>query len=232
MIIFLDPGHGGNDHGAVGPTGLMEKNVTLNIAMKVREILKNHGIDARLTRGDDSRIELLERVRMANQSNADYFVSIHINSASSPTATGTETYAYPYSTKGMELSKNIQRNLVKEIGLADRGVKAANFYVLRETKMPAALAEVAFINNPQEEKLLRDSNFLSKAALGIAKGILEYVGIEYNKDIKDNNISTWAREAMAWATREGITDGSMPKEPITLERMITILYRYHNLNNK
>jgi len=234
MKIFIDPGHGGNDSGAVGPTGLMEKDVNLNIAINVRQILINHAVDARLTRSDDSRVELLQRVQMANNSNADYFVSIHINSASVSTATGTETYAYPYSTKGVELAKHIQKNLVNEIALPNRGVKTANFYVLRETKMPSALVEVAFVNNPTEEKLLRDQDFIKKASVGITKGILEFIGIEYNEDGKENNISSWAKEAMAWATSEevGITDASMPKEPITLERMITILYRYHNLNNK
>jgi len=234
MTIFIDPGHGGNDSGAVGPTGLMEKNINLSIATNVREILINHTVDAKLTRIDDSRVELLERVKMANDSNADYFVSIHINSANVTSATGTETFAYPYSTKGIELAKYVQKNLVNEIKLPNRGVKTANFYVLRETKMPAILVEVAFINNPVEEELLKDQSFLNKAAIGIAKGLLEFLGIKYNEDVKENNISSWAKEAMEWATSEEvkITDGSIPKDPITLERMITILYRYHKLNNE
>lgn len=234
MIIFIDPGHGGNDSGAVGPTGLMEKDVNLSIGINVRQILLNHNIDARLTRSDDSRVELLERVKMANNSNADYFVSIHINSANSSIATGTETFAYPNSAIGIKLAGSIQSNLVKEIKLPDRGVKTANFYVLRETKMPSVLAEVAFINNPKEENLLRDESFINKASIGIAKGILEFVGIKYNEYAIEDNISDWAKEAMKWATSKevGLTDGSMPKEPITLERMITILYRYNNLKNK
>jgi len=234
MKIFIDPGHGGNDPGAVGPTGLMEKDVNLSIAIRVYQILKGHNIDARLTRSDDRRVELVERVQMANSANADYFVSIHINSATNSSATGTETFAYPYSINGLELAKYIQNNLVNEIGLANRGVKTANFLVLRETKMPAVLVEVAFINNPKEEKLLREQNFIKKAAEGMAKGILEFVGIKYKQDSNDDNISQWAKEAMEWATSQevGITDGSMPKEPITLERMITILYRYHNLEKR
>lgn len=234
MKIFIDPGHGGNDSGAVGPTGLREKDVNLNIAINVRQILENFNIDASLTRSDDSRVELLERVKMANNSSTDYFISIHINSATNSKATGTETYAYPYSVKGIELAKHIQNNLVNEIGLSDRGVKTADFYVLRETNMTSALVEVAFINNPEEEKLLKDQNFINKASLGIAKGILEFVGIKYNQNGKEDSISEWAKEAMDWATSEeiDITDGANAKDPITLERMITILYRYHNLFNK
>lgn len=235
MKIFIDPGHGGNDPGAVGPTGLREKDVNLNIAINVRQILENHGIDARLTRSDDRRVELVERVKMANNNKVDYFVSIHINSATNSAATGTETFAFPNATVGTKLAGIIQKALVKEIGLADRGVKYNNFLVLRDTNMPSVLVEVAFINNPAEENLLKDQNFLNKAALGIAKGILEFVGIKYKEDNKvDDGISPWAREAMKWATSKevGLTDGTMPKEPITLERLITILYRYHNLSNK
>ncbi len=238
MIIFIDPGHGGNDSGAVGPTGLQETYVNLSIAINVREILKRHNIDARLTRNDDNRVELLERVNMANNSNANYFISIHINSFNDPNANGTETFAYHNSDIGNRLAASIQNNLIPEIKLVDRGVKTANFYVLRETIMPSALVEVAFISNTKEEKLLREESFINKSALGISKGILEFIGVEYSEQSEDeniqDNISDWAREAMKWATSQeiNITDGSITKEPITLERLITILYRYHNLTNK
>ena len=234
MIIFIDPGHGGNDSGAVGPTGLMEKDVNLSISLIVSQMLEKHGVDARLTRSDDRRVELLERVNIANNNKGDYFISIHMNSASNATANGTETFAYHKSALGNRLAKLIQSNLVKEIGLANRGVKNRDLLVLRETNMPAALVEVAFINNPEEEKLMRDKNFIKKAAVGIVKGILEFSNIEYKEDSNENNISNWAKEAMEWATSEavGITDGSRPKELITLERMVNILYRYHKLGNK
>lgn len=242
MIIFIDPGHGGNDPGAIGPSGLEEKDVNLNIATIVKETLENHNVDVRLTRNDDTKIELAERVNMANNINADYFVSIHVNSYTNTSAFGTETYAYPNSVRGIELSRFIQRNLVAEIDLKNRGVKTSNFYVLRETAMPAALVEVAFISNPVEEKLLKEKTFINKAALGIAKGILELIDIEYNEENQEQNennqntdggISDWAKTAMEWAASNevNITDGSMPKEPITLERMITILYRYHKLKD-
>lgn len=238
MKIYIDPGHGGSDSGAVGPTGLGEKDINLNIAANVKQILQRHEISAMLTRQDDSRVELANRVKMANNNGADYFVSIHINSASSHAATGTETFAFPNSAQGTKLADSVQKSLVNEIGLANRGVKHKEFYVLKNTKMPAILVEVAFINNPKEEKLLRDQNFLDRAAIGISKGILMFLGIEYKEYKDDNdiddNISFWAGEAMKWATGKevNLTDGSMPKEPVSLERLITILYRYHNLFNK
>ncbi len=238
MIIFIDPGHGGNDPGAIGPSGLKEKDVNLNIATIVKGILENHNVDVRLTRNEDTKAELAERVNMANNINADYFISIHINGYTNTSAFGTETYAYPNSVRGIELSKSIHRNLVAEIKLKNRGVKTSNFYVLRETVMPAALVEVAFISNPVEEELLKEKAFINKAALGIAKGILELIDIEYNEENENNQhaeggISDWAKTAMEWAASNevNITDGSMPKEPITLERMITILYRYHKLKD-
>jgi len=235
MKIYIDPGHGGSDPGAVGPTGLKEKDINLSIAIDVGQILQKHGISAILTRQDDSRVELADRVKIANDNGADYFVSIHNNSASNPAATGTETFAFPNSDRGTKLADAVQRSLVNEIKLANRGVKHKGLFVLKNTKMPAILVEIAFINNPKEEKLLKDPGFLNKASIGISKGILTFLGMEYRDDGDvDDNISFWAKDAMKWATGEevNLTDGSMPKEPVSLERLITILYRYHNLFNR
>lgn len=233
-IIVIDPGHGGNDPGAVGPTGLYESHVAWRIACMVADILMRYNIQIIFTRNGDERVSLDKRVQIANSAKVDYFVSIHINSAANPSATGTETFAYAKSVEGDKLAHSIQRNLVESIGLADRGVKYNSMQVVRETKMPAALVEVAFINNPAEEALLKQDEFLERAAVGIAKGILEHLNIDFmlTPVIKDmDNVSDWAKEAMKWATSEevNLTDGSNPKEPLTLERMITILYRYDNL---
>lgn len=186
IIIALDPGHGGHDPGAVGPTGLREKDVALCIAEKVGSILKQHGITVQHTRQDDRFVELSNRAKIANDAKADFFVSIHLNSATNPAATGTETFAYRQGTTGDRLSKSIQDNLVKEIKLRDRGVKHANFTVLSRTIMPAALVEVAFINNPSEEMLLKEELFKNKAAIGIAKGILEFLEVRYTEEKTKN----------------------------------------------
>ncbi len=231
MKIYIDPGHGGNDPGAIGPTGLKEKDVNLNIAVNVGKILSRHGINAILTRQGDNRVELVDRVKMANDNNADCFISVHINSATNSAATGTETFAFPNSVLGTKLAGAVQKALVNEINLADRGVKHKDFFVLKNTKMPAVLIEVAFINNPKEEKLLKDQNFLYQASMGISKGILAFLGVEYKEEHDtSDDISPWAKAAMEWATDKEInlTDGSMPKEAVSLERLVTILYRYHN----
>lgn len=180
MKIMLDPGHGGNDPGAVGPTGLKEKDVNWKVASMVADMLLRHNINVVLTRSGDERVELADRVKLANDSNADYFISIHCNSARNPSATGTETFAYRKDTKADKLAHTIQRNLVNSISLADRGVKYKDFYVLKHTTMPAASVEIAFINNIKEEALLKQDEFLERAAAGITKGILEHLNIQGN----------------------------------------------------
>lgn len=233
-IVVIDPGHGGNDSGAVGPTGLLEKFVAWRIACMVADILMRYNIEIIFTRAGDARVSLYKRVEIANNSNADYFVSIHINSAANPNATGTETYAYAKGVEGDKLAHYMQSNLVESIGLADRGVKYNSMQVVRETTMPACLVEVAFINNSAEEKLLKQDEFLERAAVGIAKGILEHLGIDYISEpiIEENmdNVSSWAVDAMEWAIKSELTDGTNPKEYITLERFITVLHRYYKLN--
>lgn len=180
MIDFtIDAGHGGKDSGAVGATGLKEKDITLKLALKVGSILTSKGVTINYTRTDDRSVELSQRAAIANNAKARFFLSIHINSASSAAANGTETYAFSSGQQGEKLAAAIQKNLVAAIGLANRGVKFANFAVLRETSMPAALTEVNFICNPKEEAMLKDEAFLNKAATGIAKGMIEFLGLKW-----------------------------------------------------
>jgi N-acetylmuramoyl-L-alanine amidase len=178
--IAIDPGHGGKDPGAVGPSGLREKDVALTVAKKVAEYLQSASIPVKMTRTSDVYVELKDRAKIANSFGADYFVSLHCNAFTSPTACGTETYCYKRGGKGEILAKAIQDELIAAIGLTDRGVKEGNFYVLRETNMPAALTELAFISNPNEEKLLASAEFQNKCALAIAKGIGKVINVQIN----------------------------------------------------
>lgn len=238
LIVVIDPGHGGSDPGAVGPTKLYESHVAWKIACMVADILMQRGITVILTRNGDERISLDKRVQIANKSGAVLFISIHINSSSNPKATGTEVYAYSKASEGNILAGKILNHLVQAINLPNRGIKYDRLQVVATTKMPACLVEVAFINNPVEEALLKQHEFLEKAAVGTAKGILEHLGIDYipkPKEVKpapiENSLSDWAVDAMKWATSKDVnlTDGTNPKENISLERFITILYRYHKL---
>lgn len=179
-VIVVDPGHGGSDTGAIGPSHVAEKNVTLAIARDLRKLLYDEGAKVILTRTSDQDVayngttdidELQARVTMANQADADLFISIHAD-AFAGYANGTATYFYPGSDDS--LARFVQGSMVGQLKLHDRGVQANDYYVLKHTTMPAILAEVAFISNPKEEKLLSNSSFDKKVAVGIYNGIKKY----------------------------------------------------------
>lgn len=174
--IVIDPGHGGKDPGAIGPSGIREKDVVLPVAQNLYQRLVAAGANPILTRSTDEFIDLVPRADLANRNNADLFLSVHANSASAAAAKGIEVYSYINATspEGSKLAKSVQKNLVKNLGSYDRGTHTANFSVLRNSKMPSALAELGFISNPQEEKLLNDPSFQQKAADALFQGILGY----------------------------------------------------------
>lgn len=215
--LVLDAGHGGKDPGAIGPTGLQEKECTIYITKKCEELLKQQGITVKQTRSDDSYMGLSERAQIANKEGAKYFISIHINSADISSANGTEIYALAPGGEGEKISKVILNYLIDEIKLTNRGIKFANFAVLRETDMPATLVEVSFISNSKEENLLRNDNFKDKVALAIVKGYLSYVGKPYNTSQKNNiQLQTLTsiieepidlkNQAKQWAKNKGATE--------------------------
>ena len=185
LKVMLDAGHGQSDPGAVGPTGLKEKDAALSIVKKVGELLTAHNVETSYTRTGDYRLvdsgtkgqDLSARANKANAAKVDYFVSVHCNSAVNVAANGIETYIIAKGGQAEQLANKVQMELIAATGRADRGVKTANYAVLRETDMPAILTEVCFICNKEEEKLLRNAEFLDKAAEAIAKGIAEYLGI-------------------------------------------------------
>ncbi len=179
--IVLDPGHGGNDPGAIGPTGLKEKEVNLDVARRAYALLGGYGARVVLTRNGDEEIDLYARSQKANAAGADLFVSIHMNANSSPSLKGTSTY-YARSgedkaqrlEKSRQLANELQASLVDALGLEDKGVRQADFVVLRETAIPAVLIEAAFLSNPEEEKLLASASFREKIARAIVEGIGNY----------------------------------------------------------
>ncbi|EPY6471938.1 N-acetylmuramoyl-L-alanine amidase [Clostridium sporogenes] len=176
--IVIDAGHGGYDSGAVGPNGIKEKDVTLKVALKLGKILEDNGIRVIYTRTSDNvswpsneSQDLEARVAISNSNNTDLYVSIHANSFNGA-AHGTETYYYDGSVKGKEAAEAVQKELINSIGLYDRGVKTAGYYVLRNTISPSILVELGFIDNRNEEILLNSDWFQQKCAEAIAKGIL------------------------------------------------------------
>lgn len=182
-LIVLDAGHGGNDPGAIGPNGTREKNINLDIVLRLAEILRRQGVEVLLTRSDDTYVDLYERTALANRAGAALFVSVHCNANQNPAYSGTSTYFVRTSVEenrqlqqqSAQLARILQQELVNQLGRKDIGVLQANFAVLRTSTMPAALVEVAFLSNPEEEILLGDGSFRQKAAQAIASGLLSYL---------------------------------------------------------
>lgn len=173
--VFVDAGHGGKDSGAVG-FGILEKNLTLSIALKVELALKSKGVDVVMSRNTDKFLELSEISSLANNSGADVFTSVHINSvANAPSANGIETYHYSGKADSQKLANNVQNNLIKSTGANNRKVKTANFHVIREVKIPSILVECGFISNYNEATLMNTSSYQQLLAQGIANGIYEYL---------------------------------------------------------
>ena len=168
-VIALNPGHyPGIDPGAVGQNGLEEAKVNMAVATIAQAVLEENGHSVVLI----SENELDAIADDANLVEADAFVSIHCNSSTSETAQGTETWCYEYSEHGYRLALEIQRELVDALQRPNRGIRySSSFYVLKHTFMPAVLAELAFISNAEEEKLLGDTLFQESAGMAIARGI-------------------------------------------------------------
>ena len=169
-MIIIDPGHGGNDPGAVGPTGTKEKDVALNISLCLANLLEWLGHEVKLTRTHDVKPNWPDRVKSNKE---DIFVSIHCNAVDNEDVHGTETFHYTGSTEGEKVAEAVHRRLK---GVArDRGVKdSQEFYVLRKTKCPAILVETDFISNPEREKLLASRRYQMRLASLIAAGIDQY----------------------------------------------------------
>ncbi len=214
--VVIDPGHGGEETGAQGPAGTLEKDVALSIARKLRaELVNARGLNVFLTRDRDAEVALDERTAIANNYKADIFISIHVNASRAPGARGSEVYFLSYQAsdddarrmaqaegsaepagntadgsdlalilwdmaqaehleESSALASRVQEELAVVTASEGRGVKQAPFRVLVGASMPAVLVEVAFISNPEEEKLLASEGYQSKIAAALARGVERY----------------------------------------------------------
>ncbi len=178
-VIVLDPGHGGADPGAIGRNlGLFEKDVNMQVAECAGELLHSYGVTVLYTRYGDQDVGLYERAGAANNAGADVFISIHMNANLSSSMGGTSTYfssnalnGQQRQVKSSQLADYIQNSLVANLGLKDKGVRQADFVVIRETVMPAVLIEAAFISNAYEESLMTTDQFRNNIARALVNGI-------------------------------------------------------------
>ncbi len=186
--VAIDPGHGGNDAGAIGPSGVTEKSVTLRVALELADMLEAEGAKVIMTRRTDKTVsskgaaasaveELQARCDIANKSGADIFISIHADSFTNSSAKGTTGYYYESGgQKSQRLADYVRRALCEQIRTPSRGTQPCNFYVVKHTDMPATLIELAFISNKEEEKLMSSREGVVKMAQGILDGIEDYFG--------------------------------------------------------
>ncbi len=174
VVVAVDAGHGGSDPGAIGPTGVREKDVVLAIAQDLQSLLTRQHIDVVMVRDSDVFVPLEDRAQVASRGGATLLVSIHANASVDPDASGTQTfYATPQSAP---LAAAVLDELSRAVGLSPRGASQARFKVLVDSdRIPAILVETAFITNAREEQMLRDPATQQVFARGILQGIVRYL---------------------------------------------------------
>ena len=188
-LVYIDPGHGGSDPGAVG-NGLKEKEVVLEISERLQRYLEtNYVVDCRLSRSTDKTLSLSARTKEANSIGADCLLSIHINAASAEEANGFESFVY--TTDGnSSRSVAFQQKLHAKIaplwtskGRKDRGKKKANFHMVREFKGAAVLLEFGFITNKKDSILLKDDTFLQANARAAGEAVASYLNLPAKTEV-------------------------------------------------
>jgi N-acetylmuramoyl-L-alanine amidase len=202
-VIVVDAGHGGIDSG-VGDGPVAEKDVNLGIALKLAELLRQGGATVHLTRDDDHRMgtryreDLALRVRLANEKNADLFVSIHANSSPRDSSQrGAQTFSQPGAEESAKLSRAILSEIVRVVGNTDRTPKEMDFYLGRNTTMPTVIVETGFVTNPREFKLLQDPAYQGRMAFAIYSGVVKYLAeqaMPATKWVDEKIIETFLRE--------------------------------------
>lgn len=183
--IFIDQGHnptGYHNTGAVG-NGLLEQDVTYQVGVYLADLLNaDPRFEARLSRptpttvlGTTNASSLAERVRMANEWPADYFISIHNNANVNPAINGTEIYLFSYNTQAHWMAQHIMNGIIQAVGTKNNGIRLnPSLYVLRRTQMPSLLIELGYLTNPSDAEKLRNDQY--EFAYGIYQGILRYFG--------------------------------------------------------
>ncbi|SDB89691.1 N-acetylmuramoyl-L-alanine amidase [Pelagirhabdus alkalitolerans] len=178
--VFIDPGHGGRDPGAVFQT-IQEKELTLKIALFMNDYLKKHSqIQTSLSRMDDRTVTLERRVTLANQSKANLFVSIHVNAGGGE---GFESYCWNGDFSNKDKTKRAQETIhysvIDRTPFRDRRIKEANFYVLRRTRMRAVLTENGFIDHTRDRNYLMNDANLNQIAIAHAMGVMELLNVTF-----------------------------------------------------
>jgi N-acetylmuramoyl-L-alanine amidase len=188
-IIAIDPGHGGVDGGAESDNGIIEKDITLKLALQVRDYLQQAGALVVMTREYDHDLaspgtngfsrrkteDLINRAKLVNKRHADLLITIHLNSVPSSRWRGAQTFYYPKREESKRLATFIQEEIRLNMSNTNRQANTAStLYLLKILQIPTALVEVGFLSNPEEAQLLTDELYQNKLAASIYRGILRY----------------------------------------------------------
>lgn len=187
-VIVVDPGHGGIDPGVVGKNGVYEKDITLAVGKKLAAHLGQSGAMVLMTRETDTdlsdsttlgaaakkREDLQRRVALANDNQADLYVSVHVNSFQSPDRRGAQTFVQPGKEESLKASRYIQDELARLLRNTTRQPVEVDFYVTKNTAMPAVVVEIGFLSNDAEAKLLENPVYQGKVAWAIYAGVVKY----------------------------------------------------------
>lgn len=184
--VIVDPGHGGYDPGAKSDSGLLEKDINLDIALRLRKHLFRVGIYTELVRVDDrdyaevidcltrKERDLNYRLKLIQQSKADLLLSIHANMFTDPAYKGAQTFFKPGDVNSKQLATLIQEHLVKELGPNRRQPKPGEYRILEDVRIPAVIVETGFLSNPEEAQLLATGDYREKIAAAICRGVISY----------------------------------------------------------
>ena len=167
--IVVDAGHGGHDRGGVPYQRIGEKGMTLDVSLRLRQVLQARGYRVIMTRTSDVFVPLGTRVAIANSNRGATFVSVHFNSSRRAGANGVETYYY--RSDSASLAASIHRNVVAGAPTENRGIRRRGFFVLRRTRVPSVLVECGFLTNPAEGRLAQSASYRQQLAERIARGI-------------------------------------------------------------
>lgn len=235
MKFMLDAGHGNNTPGKRTPDDSMrEFHFNSVVANYVRDtLLKYENVIVDFAHDPSGKIDisLLARTNTANSKKSDVYVSIHANAYGGTwnDANGIETFIHPAANAvSKNLASLIQDKLIKATGLKNRGVKAENFHVLRETNMPAVLIECGFMTNKHEAELLKSDEYRRKCAKAIADALIEFYNLRLKKEaviVAKQEVSEWAKDSWEKAKKKKIVDGTNPKDALTREQLAVILDR-------
>lgn len=225
MIVCIDAGHDESTVNGNTAFGYKEDEFTLDVSKRMEKLLSPY-VTVVQTRSDGGYVSLTERANIANACDADIFISLHTNAASSTEASGYEWWVYSANSEAYKLAQDLEKESIPFLSTVNRGIKIGSFTVLIKTKMPAVLVEHGFHTNENDVLLLLSDEYREKVAYANSKAILNFLQIDNTLTYVSNAPSSWAKEAWDWAILNGITDGTNPQNLATREQVISFLYRY------